>query len=186
MSASFYLLLTSGVLLAVSLLVLWGSLRWGSHGGIHWTAESAEWRRERDGLALEIGERIFDSADWEMVRREATPRLARRFRKERTFLALEWLRLVRNQVRHLVREYRRAARVDESVSAAGELGMAIQILLFELTTGLLWCLIAIHGPSGAAKLLGWSLDSARKLRRITGEAASDAFAGAAGIVKTNS
>jgi len=185
-TVSVYLFVTSAALLTASVLLLRRSLLRGVDGGVHWIADSTAFSHKTDSLALEIGERIFDPVDWEIVRREATHPFARRFRDERTFLALGWLRLVRNQVRHLVHDYRRAARADESVKAAEELGMALQFLLFELTTGLLWCLIAIHGPSGAAKLLGWSLDSARNLRRITGEAVPDGFSAAIGIVKTNS
>jgi hypothetical protein len=179
-------LLTSAALLTVSVLLLKQALRRSSQSGLSWISEGAAFSRERDALALEIGERIFSAEDWEIVRRETTRRFARGFRDERTALALQWLGLVRGQVSRLVHDHRRVARLDASVSVADELAMLAQFLLFELTTGILWGLILIHGPSNVAKFLVYSLDLGRKLREMAREDIPDSSSAAVAIVKTNS
>jgi hypothetical protein len=186
MTFSLGLLLISATLLTVSVLLLCSVLRSISRSRGYWIPDAAVFSWEEDDLALEIGGRIFSGEDWEIVRSETTPRFARGFRDERIVLALEWLCLVRRQVRRLVRDYRRLARFDVNARAADELAIAAHFLFFELTVGILCGLIWIHGPSNVAKLLAWSLDSARKVRRITRHVAPDSSAAASGIISTNS
>lgn len=139
-----------------------------------------------DGLALEIGDRIFDSEDWRLVANEASRPFVNRFRAERTILALDWLRAVRGQVRRVVRGHRRGARAGSNVRVVDELRLAWEWLLFEAMAGVLFCVMLVRGPWHTAGLLGWSLDSARNVRRIAREALPRASRGMVGAVKSNS
>jgi hypothetical protein len=180
----FWVLLASAAFLTVSILAWKQALQRTSRRGIYWISPTGP-SYERGGLDLEIGERIFSAADWEIVRSETKGSFARGFRDERTVLALEWLRLLRSQVRSLVDEYRLLARMDGNVRVVDELQMAVQFFLFELTTGLLCWLILIHGPSRVARVFAWSLDSGQELRRMVRQVAPKPSAAASGIVKTS-
>jgi hypothetical protein len=185
MTLSLWLLPIGAVLLLLSVVVLGKALRRRVEGGIYWDLECAMFK-EDDFLALEIGERIFSKEDWEIVRNETTRHFARAFRDERSTLAIAWLGLVRSQVRRLIHDYRLLARVDRSVRVADELAMAAQFLLFELTTAAMRGLILIQGPSHVARVLAFSLDSARRLRRMVRDVVPDSASLDIGIVKTNS
>lgn len=156
--------LVSVALVIASAHLLKRALSRNSDDGTSWA--SARPSREQDFLALEIGERIFDAKDWELVRRETPRRFARKFRDERAALALDWLSRIEDEVARLVHEHRRAARTSKNASTIEELGLAFEFFVFQLTTGILRCLILMRGPVNTGKLLGCCLDSAREVRRI--------------------
>lgn len=180
MTASLCLLIGAALLVTSALLL---RLRRCSDIEVFGMSAGPDSREEHDDLALEIGEHIFSPHDWQLVKRETSRRFADRFREERTLLALDWLRGVRGRVRSLVRKHRAVSRLDSSAKVTEELRLACQFFLFELTTAVLCGLILVQGPSGAAGLLGRSLDSAQRLKRIAqgpvGEAAPT------GIAKTS-
>jgi hypothetical protein len=149
-------------------------------------ADSDLFPHNHDAMALEAGAGIFNSDDWDIVTRETSREFARKFRYERTVLALDWLRLVRAEVRRLVREHRHAARVHTGIRTVDEAKLAFEFLSFELSTAILWCLVVVRGPIRAARLLGQSLDSARELRRIAEGVMPNRGSSLSGIVKTNS
>jgi hypothetical protein len=120
-----------------------------------------------DLLALELGARIFSSEDSRLIGRETSRQFARWFDSERRALALDWLDEVRVRVRGAVREHRRAARRDPSLSPAGEIKVLFQLFLFEMTSNLLYCLICLRGPSHVSNLAGSFLDGAKRMRMVT-------------------
>ncbi len=122
---------------------------------------------EWDSLASELSARIFDPEDADFVAREMPGKHARQFRQERTGLALEWLRAVRGQVNQLIRGHLRAARGSNDLKPADEIRLWFEFLLFQLTSGILYLIIWAYGPTRAARLVGYSLELAGQLRKVT-------------------
>lgn len=167
MSAHLYFLVIGTIVLAVSSLLLRrGSRRsfdWESYGTEEETALPFEW----DSLTSELCAKIFNPEDSDFVASESSGQFARKFRQERTVLALDWLRGVRSQVNLLMRAHVRAARWNPDLRPADELRLGFDFLLFQLTSGILYVVIWVQGPLHASKLVGYSLGLTRKLREIT-------------------
>jgi len=82
-------------------------------------------------------------------------------------LALDWLRAVRGQVNHLIRAHLRAARGNAELKPAEEIKLGFEFLVFQLTSGILYLVIWAFGPPRAAKLVGYSLELAGQMRKVT-------------------
>jgi xanthosine utilization system XapX-like protein len=121
---------------------------------------------KRDSLAAGLSARIFSSEDSEFVASKTCASIARAFRKERTTLALEWLRGVRTQVNCLFRSHLQAARQNPDLKPAGELRLGMHFLAFQLTTGILYIVIRVRGPVPAARLLLLSLELSERVLRM--------------------
>jgi hypothetical protein len=185
MTALLYLVLISVATLTISVFLLKCAVRRGSDGGINWTDEDVSFGLKEDPLDLEVSARIFNPEDSDFVASETSRQFTRRFREERTALALGWLRRVRTLVSRLIRSHRRAAPGNRDLKPTDELKLVFEFLLFQLMSGILWCVIWVHGPLHAAKLVRWSLELAGKLRRITEEIVPVATSAAGEIIKTN-
>jgi hypothetical protein len=120
-----------------------------------------------DSLTSELSARIFDPEDLNFVASEASRQLTRQFRRERTTLALDWLRAVRSQVNQLIRAHLKASRGNPDFKPADEIRLGFEFLLFQLTSGILYLAIWAFGPPRAAKLVGYSLELAGQLRKVT-------------------
>jgi hypothetical protein len=120
-----------------------------------------------DSLTSELSARIFDPEDTDFIVSETSRRNARHFKQERTALALEWLRAIRGQVNQLIRAHVRAASGNASLKPADEVRLGFEFLLFQLTTGILHLVIWAGGPLRAAKLVGYSLELAGQVRKVT-------------------
>ena len=185
MTALLYLVVINVVTLAISALLLQFALRRSSHRRLNWSDEHVLFDLKNPALDLEVSARIFSSEDFDFVKREVPRQYALRFSEERTVLALGWLCRVRSQVNGLIRAYRRAARGNRDLKPTDELKLVFEVLLFQLTSGILWWVIWFHGPLHAAKLLGWSLELAGKLRRITEAVLPAATPAGVEIIKTD-
>ncbi len=142
--------------------------------------ERGEFDREEDGtghgtsvpfgwdpLNSELSARIFDPEDADFVASETSRGDARQFRQERTALALDWLRAVRGQVNQSIRAHVRAVRGNAGLRPADEVRLGFEFLLFQLASGILHLVIWACGPPRAAKLVGYSLELAGQLRKVT-------------------
>lgn len=139
----------------------------GEANGInHEIAGSSGW----DPLTSELSGRIFDREDPDFVASETSRQITRQFRRERTGLALDWLRAVRRQVNQLMRSHFRASRSNDDLKPADEIRLWFEFLLFQLTSGILYLVIWVCGPARAAELVGYSLGLAAQLRKVTEEA----------------
>lgn len=185
MTAPFYLVLLSVVTLMISLFLLNRAVRQSSEDGVYRTEEDVSLTLKDEVLVLEVSARIFNPEDLDFVASETSRQFARAFREERTALALGWLRRVRSQVNRLIRDHLRTARGNSDLRPVDELHLCFQFLLFQLTSGIMYCVVWVHGPLHAAKLFGWSLGFAGKLRKIAEEAMPIATSAAAEIVKTD-
>ena len=166
MSALAYFLLAAVIILSVCLLLSRRGGRrdfdWEGFGTGQETSLPGGW----DSLTSELSARIFDPEDLNFVAREASRQLTRQFRRERTMLALDWLRAVRGQVNHLIRAHLRAARGNAELKPADEIKLGFEFLVFQLTSGILYLVIWSFGPPRAAKLVGYSLELAGQMRNV--------------------
>jgi hypothetical protein len=145
---------------AILFILLKHSARRSSGGGLYWTQEDEP---EVDSTIWEIPANIFSRDDSDFVAGETSAGFARKFRDERAIIALCWVRRVRREVSILVHRHRRRARENPGTRPMDELKIALDLLLFELTSGTLYCFIWLFGPVHAATLLAWSMDLPKKL-----------------------
>jgi hypothetical protein len=160
-------LLATIIILTVCLFLSKRGRRRDSDGEVygieHETAGSFEW----DPLTSELSGRIFDRKDADFVASESSRQITRQFRRERTALALDWLRAVRDQVNQLARAHFRASRENHDLKPADEIRLWVEFLLFQLTSGILYLVIWVCGPSRAAALFGYSLELVAQLQKVT-------------------
>ncbi len=167
MRALAFSLVATVIILTVCLFLSRRGRRRDSDGevyGIEYeTAASFEW----DLLTSELRGRIFDREDSDFVASETSRQITRKFRRERTALALEWLRAIRDQVNQLMRAHLRASRGNDDLKPADEMRVWFEFLLFQLTSGILYLVTWACGPARAANLLGYSLELAARVRKVT-------------------
>lgn len=169
MRAVVFLLLVAVIILSASLFLSRRGRRRDFDGeayGIeHETTGSFGW----DPLTSELSGRIFDREDSDFVATETSQQITRQFRRERTALALQWLRAIRDQVNQLMRAHMRTSRRNDDLKPAAEIRMWFDFLLFQVTSGILYFVIWMCGPARAAELVGYSLGLATQLRKVTQE-----------------
>lgn len=122
-----------------------------------------------DPLTSELSGRIFNPEDLDFVGGETSWQITRQFRRERSVLALEWLRAVHGHVNQLMWTHFRASRRNDDLRPAEEIKLWFEFLLFQVTSGTLYLVIWVCGPTCAADLLGYSLGLAAQLRKVTEE-----------------
>lgn len=167
MRALAYFLLAAAIILSVRFFLSrrrgWQELDREAYGSGQETSGASGW----NSLTFELSARIFDPEDSDFVASEATQQDARQFRRERTALALDWLRTVCRQVKQLMRAHFRASRGNDDLKPAEEIRLWFDFLLFQLTSGILYLVIWISGPPRAAKLVKYSMELAGKVRDVT-------------------
>jgi hypothetical protein len=181
MTANLYFLLGAVMLLLIFFLLVRARLRpEQNRDGRQGDAQEFK----RDSLTAELSARIFSAEDSEFVSSETCASAARAFQRERTTLALEWLRAVRTQVNCLFRSHLQAARQNPDLKPAAELRLGMHFLTFQLTTGILYIVIRVRGPLPAARLVLLSLLLSEKMLKMakdvlpsTGTAVSGEFLG---------
>src|SRR5260370_16287360 len=94
-------------LLFLALLGLWVRQSFVTRAG---RTELLMPRHHRSGVGSDaphrdLGERIFGPQDWDFVSRETPPETQRMFQRERTLLALAWLRPTRMQTSQVMRAH---------------------------------------------------------------------------------
>ncbi len=167
MTALAYLLVAAVTILSVCLVLSRRAGRRDFDREAYGTGQEASLPFEWDSLTSELSARIFDPEDSDFVASETSRQLTRQFRQERTTLALDWLRAVRAQVNQLIRSHLKAARGNPDLKPADEIKLGFEFLLFELTSGILYLVIWAYGAPRAAKLVGYSLELAGQLRKVT-------------------
>src|SRR5260370_35987949 len=105
------------------------------------------------GSQRDLGERIFGPEDWDFVSRETPTEIQRMFQRERTVLAIAWLRRTRLQVSQVMRAHVTVAQQSEDLKLATEIRLAMSYVLF-----------LVLGNS----LIGWAwlLDPVRSLKIV--------------------
>ena len=167
MSAQLYFLVIGAIAVAVPVLVLWRERQRGLNENLLEGEEETSPPFGGDPVTSELSARIFDPEDSEFVAGETSRQTARSFRRQRAALALDWLGEVRKEVSLLMRAHRRSARSNPDLTPAGELKLGFEFLLFQVTTGTLYLVIWLIGPLHAARLVGYSLELAGQLRKLS-------------------
>ena len=119
--------------------------------------ESATPRRD-------LGERIFDTRDWDFVRHETSSEIQRMFQRERAVLAISWLRRTRRQVTLLIRTHAAEVRRSKNLQPAMELKLLLSylslIMLCDILIGLIW----LRGPVRTRRIIEQTFHWTARLR----------------------
>src|SRR5258708_23151768 len=78
------------------------------------------------GLQRDLGERIFGPQDWDFVLRETPLEIQRMFQRERTVLAIAWLRRTPLQVSQVMRAHVEAVHQREDLRLSAEIRLALR------------------------------------------------------------
>ncbi len=113
----------------------------------------------------DLGERIFGPEDWDFVSRETSWEIHRMFQRERTVLAISWLRRTRLQVSQVMRAHLAVAQKSEDLKLTTEIRLAMSYLLFLVLCNSLIGWVWLHGPVRTRKVVGQTLQWASQLRR---------------------
>ncbi|SRR6266568_5444061 len=167
MTALAYFLVAAATILGVCLLLSRRARRRDFDREAYGTGQETSVPFGGDPLDSELSARIFDPEDEDFVAGETSPRSARQFRQERIAVALDWLQGVRSQVNQSIRAHVRAARGNAGLKPADEVRLGFEFLLFQLMSGILYLVIWACGPPRAAKLVGYSLELAGQMRKVT-------------------
>lgn len=169
MTVQFYVLLTGILMLVASVLVLMRSARLRMDTGPNLSKDPHSALPAQDALTLELGPRIFAAEDYEFVRLNTARPFRRRFRAERTALALAWLDHVRGGVGGLIRAHAKAVRGNPNLRPADEVKLSLEFLVFRITIGLLYCAVWLRGPIHVSKLVGNCVRLAAELKRMSAD-----------------
>jgi hypothetical protein len=153
-------------LLFLAVLGLWVRQSFVTRAG---SAELLMPRQHRSGAGSaaphrDLGERIFGPQDWGFVSRETLPEIQRMFRRERTVLAIAWLRRTRLQVSQVMRAHVAGAQQSDDLQIAAEIRIALSYFFFLILCNSLIGWIWLHGPVRARKVVGRTLQWAAQLR----------------------
>src|SRR5260370_38494606 len=151
------------LLLAVLAWWVWDAI---VHRG---AAEVLAPRQHRSGMTSvgsqrNLGERIFGPQDWDFVLRETPSEIHQMFQRERTVLALAWLRRTRSKVSQVMRAHVRVAHQSEDLKLATEMRLAVSYLLFLVLCNSLIGWIWLLGPVRTRKIVRQNLQWASQLR----------------------
>ncbi|SRR6266568_773674 len=153
-------------LLFFALLGLWVRQTFVTHAG---RAELLMPRQHRSGVGnaaphRDLGERIFGPQDWDFVSRVTPSEIQRMFQRERTLLALAWLRRTRLQVSQVMRAHVTVAHQSEDLKLATEMRLALSYVLFLFLCNSLIGWVWLLGPVRTREIVGQTFQWAARLR----------------------
>lgn len=112
----------------------------------------------------DLGERIFGSYDWDFVSRETPSAIQRMFERERTPLAISWLRRTRRQVSRVMSTHAAGVRRSANLQPAMELRLLLSylslVILCDFLIGLVW----LRGPIHTRRLVRSTVQLTSRLR----------------------
>ncbi len=112
----------------------------------------------------ELGERIFGLEDWDFVSRNMPLEIQKTFLRERSILAVSWLRRTRRRVSLVMRAHVAAVQQIEDLQIAPELRLALNYLVFLILCDLLIAWIWLRGPVRTRKMVSQTLRTVARLR----------------------
>ena len=118
------------------------------------------------GPHRDLGERIFARQDWDFVSCETPSEIQRIFQRERTVLAIAWLRRTRLQVSQVMRAHVAVAQQSDGLQLVTEIRIALSYLLFLILCNSLIGWIWLYGPVRTRNVVGQILQWAAQLRGI--------------------
>src|ERR1700674_450830 len=94
----------------------------------------------------EVTHSIFSQEDFGFILRLGSPRLLRIYRAERKGVALHWVRRASNEIRTIMQEHARSARLSHNLKPAAEAKLFFQYIVLRLICGLLMIFIRFMSP----------------------------------------
>jgi hypothetical protein len=94
----------------------------------------------------EVTHSIFSQADFDFILHLDSPRLLRIYRAERKGVALQWVRRASNEIRMVMQEHARTARLSQNLNPASEARLFFQYIVLRLTCALLMIFIRFMSP----------------------------------------
>jgi hypothetical protein len=155
-------------LLLIVLLIL--SLLW-ARGANHTVLASCEEDEvpaalPREASSQELTDRLFGSEDWEFIARQESAQLRRLFLRQRTTLALSWLRGEGANATNLIRIHIAAARKNSRLEPLVELRVIADYLVFQVLCGLIASVIWVRGPVAMRRLVGYTISLSERLHDV--------------------
>jgi hypothetical protein len=150
----------AGFLLLI-VLAVWVRQNFSRHGT---DPELLEPRRHRSSVGTttrhgDLRERIFATEDWEFVSREASSEIRQTFRRERSLLAICWVRRTRKTISHIMHAHVIAARNSEDLRITMEIKLALvyffSVRLCDLLVGLIWLRGPFRTRASVRKTMRW-------------------------------
>ena len=119
-------------------------------------------RQHRSGVGRaaphrDLGERIFGPEDWDFVSRDTPSEIRRMFQRERTFLALTWLRRTRFQVSQVMRAHVAVAQQSDDLRLATEIRLALSYFVFLILCNSLIGWVWLRGPVRTSRIVRQTL-----------------------------
>lgn len=112
----------------------------------------------------DLGERIFGLEDWDFVSRNMPGEIQEMFLRERSVLAISWLRRTRRQVSLVMRAHVAAVRQIADFQLAPELKLALSYLLFLILCDFLIGWIWLCGPVRTREMIDHTVRTVTWLR----------------------
>jgi hypothetical protein len=109
------------------------------------------------GSRRDLGERIFGPQDWDFVLRETPSQIQRVFHRERTVLALAWLRRMRTRTSQVMHAHVAVARKSEHLQIGMELRLALTYVFFLILCNSLIGWVWLRGPVRTRKIVRQTL-----------------------------
>jgi hypothetical protein len=113
--------------------------------------------------------RIFEQQDLEYIETSAPPEVREFFLRERSQIALLWIRQVRTQLISLRRFYTGRSRYYAQISAGTELSLALNFLVLLSACRLLEILVYVRGPFAAPRIVGATITRTAKICDFSAE-----------------
>jgi hypothetical protein len=143
------------LLLAVSAWWVWNAI---GHGN---TTELLAPRHRSGSRSVssrrDLGDRIFGPQDWDFVLRETPSQIQRVFHRERTALALAWLRSMRMRTSQVMHAHVAVARNCEHLQIGIELKLALSYVFFLILCNSLIGWVWLRGPVRTRKIVRQTL-----------------------------
>jgi hypothetical protein len=111
----------------------------------------------------EFVDRIFSTEDREFIRGLKTRSLQQFFEKERTALALLWVRQTASAIRRVMQQHAEAARRSADLRFMMEIRLFVQYSGLMLICGALFILIQLAGPLWLRGLAGYAQTLSQKI-----------------------
>jgi len=112
----------------------------------------------------DLGERIFDLVDWDFISRNVPSEIQQMFLRDRTILAISWLRRTRTRISLVMRAHVAAVGHIEDLHLATELKLALSYLVLLILCDFLIAWIWLRGPVRTRKMVGQTLRTVAWLR----------------------
>ncbi len=137
------------------------------------------------GLQRDLGERIFGPQDWDFVLRETPLEIQRMFQRERSVLAIAWLRRTRLQVSQVMRAHVEAVQQSEDLRLATEIRLALSYFMFLFLCNSLIGWVWFRGPVRTRKIVRQTLQWAAQLRGVFEQLMASVDPASCGVAGTN-